>query len=553
MTEFPNYKSGTVSVNTGDTVIAGSIDAIWTDGNARAGDDIVIRGHTVIVEDVIDATHLAIDAWPYANVPAGTSYKILQRSPLRYAGGQAAADVIKLVAALNTESLPVIVPPTATAPDPSLGEEDQYAVQPGAYKFWLKTGGLWVFQGIYKGFQLKGAWNAVDSFALNDVVSQGGSSYAAIAPSTNKQPPNADYWMVLAAKGDPGTDGAPGATGATGAGYRATSATSLIIGAGARTFATQVGLAYAAGARARASSNANGANFMEGLVTAYAGDSLTINITKTGGAGTFADWNINVAGDPGSGDLLSSNNLADVGNTNTALNNLHGVNYNAVQALNAAQQAQARANISAGASPAARTRTVLTSGSGTYNVPAGCKAILVRMAGGGGGGAGSGNGASGGGNGGVTTFSNGGTISLTASGGGGGGVIAGGGNPSGASGGDINLTGGYGGGSVNGSNTAGGSGGNTVFGGGPGPQASGNPGNPGAAPGAGGGGGAGGNNGWSGAGGGAAGYCEKLITNPTGPFNYSVAAGGTAGAVSGSNGQPGAAGGPGIIIIDEFY
>jgi hypothetical protein len=61
---------------------------------------------------------------------------------------------------------------------------------------------------------------------------------------------------------------------------------------------------------------------MEGLVTAYSGTSLTINVSKIGGSGTHADWNINVSGEPGSGDLLSTNNLADVANPALARANL---------------------------------------------------------------------------------------------------------------------------------------------------------------------------------------------------------------------------------------
>src|SRR3569833_3879879 len=110
MRAFPSYATGTVSVAAGGTGIVGA-GTIWSDVNARAGDDIVIAGHTVIVEDVTDPTHLVIDAWPYAGVPPGTAYKIVQRSPLRYAGGQAMADVSALVAALNTDGFYVFEGP----------------------------------------------------------------------------------------------------------------------------------------------------------------------------------------------------------------------------------------------------------------------------------------------------------------------------------------------------------------------------------------------------------------------------------------------------------
>src|SRR5262249_55703814 len=111
---FPSYSVGTVSVKKGDTVIVGAGGPLWTStANARAGDDIIIAGHIWPLSDVIDATHLLIEPWPFDDVPAGSPYKILQRSPLRFAGGQAAADVTQLVGALNTEGLPFIVPLTA--------------------------------------------------------------------------------------------------------------------------------------------------------------------------------------------------------------------------------------------------------------------------------------------------------------------------------------------------------------------------------------------------------------------------------------------------------
>jgi hypothetical protein len=90
-----------------------------------------------------------------------------------------------------------------------------------------------------------------------------------------------------------------GVTGVTGNGYRATSTTSLAIAVAVKAFTTQANLAYTTGARARATSTVNGANYMEGLVTAYSGTTLTINVDKIGGSGTLASWNINLAGDVG--------------------------------------------------------------------------------------------------------------------------------------------------------------------------------------------------------------------------------------------------------------
>lgn len=96
-----------------------------------------------------------------------------------------------------------------------------------------------------------------------------------------------------------GNVGTPGTNGTNGPGYLATSTSSLSIGTGSKAFTTQAGLAYTAGCRARASSAADTTNFMEGVVTAYSGTTLTVLIDRYGGSGSHNDWNINLAGDAG--------------------------------------------------------------------------------------------------------------------------------------------------------------------------------------------------------------------------------------------------------------
>jgi hypothetical protein len=60
----------------------------------------------------------------------------------------------------------------------------------------------------------------------------------------------------------------------------------------------QTGPAYSAGARVRISS---GANFMEGVVASYDSGSgnLTVSVDTVVGSGTFNNWNVNLAGQPG--------------------------------------------------------------------------------------------------------------------------------------------------------------------------------------------------------------------------------------------------------------
>src|ERR1700682_1060863 len=146
MTAFPSYSNGTVSVPTNGTVVTGA-GTIWSGVNTRPGDEIVIAGNTVTVVDVTDTTHLVIDPWPYTAVAAGATYKVYQKSPLRFAGGQAMADVSTLVGAINTSGFFFFVPVGASAPDPSYGNDGQYAYQPSTGNYWLKSAGVWVASG----------------------------------------------------------------------------------------------------------------------------------------------------------------------------------------------------------------------------------------------------------------------------------------------------------------------------------------------------------------------------------------------------------------------
>lgn len=103
------------------------------------------------------------------------------------------------------------------------------------------------------------------------------------------------------ATGPTGPTGATGSTGATGPGYLATSATSnSIASSGSKSFTTQAGLAYTAGARVRAADTSSpSVNYMEGVVTSYSGTTLIFTADRSAGSGTLTSWTINLAGDQG--------------------------------------------------------------------------------------------------------------------------------------------------------------------------------------------------------------------------------------------------------------
>lgn len=314
MTALSSYSTGTISVSADGTTVTAS-SALWLT-NVKPG-DLFQSGHFCVpITDITDEMHLTITPWPGATV-SGAAYSIWKVSQQRIVGETYAQAVDNLVTALDTTGFFVFVRPSLTEPDPSLGDDGQYAFQPTTGKTWVKAAGIWTYLGIYKGMQFRGVYDNAATYSLGDVQTTSGTSYVYInaTPSAGHTAPNAPYWQVLASIGN------TGATGATGASYSGTSTTSLLIGTGSKAFTTQAGLAYTSGARVRASSAANTSNWMEGLAT-YSGTTLTINVDKTNGSGTLADWNFNIAGVPGAGDLSSANNLSDLANVATARTNL---------------------------------------------------------------------------------------------------------------------------------------------------------------------------------------------------------------------------------------
>jgi hypothetical protein len=62
----------------------------------------------------------------------------------------------------------------------------------------------------------RGPWLTGTAYAVNDVVSQAGSSYICISANTANSPPNPTYWSLVAQIGATGPTGAAGATGPQG-------------------------------------------------------------------------------------------------------------------------------------------------------------------------------------------------------------------------------------------------------------------------------------------------------------------------------------------------
>ena len=133
-------------------------------------------------------------------------------------------------------------------------------------------------------------------------------------------------------------DAAQGAVTAAAA-LVATSVTSVAIGTGTKTFTIQTGKAFGPGQTVLiASDAAPTTNYMTGVITSYAGGTLSVSVPAggTGGSGTYTDWTIYLSGSigatgatgatgptgSGAGDMLKSANLSDVASASTSRTNL---------------------------------------------------------------------------------------------------------------------------------------------------------------------------------------------------------------------------------------
>lgn len=195
------YQTGTATVSGAGTTVTGS-GTIWTGGNAREGDVIVIGDASAMILAVVSATELTIAPWP-GDSETEAEYTIYQTSPRRFDSVEVADDLRKQVAALNTTGFYHFVPSSASAPDPSLGDEGQYAFQAFTGKLWLKEGGAWVFVGVYKALSAKGTWDADTDYIPGDVVSRGGRLWFSIQAGTGHVPESSpDYWTLFLSGGD---------------------------------------------------------------------------------------------------------------------------------------------------------------------------------------------------------------------------------------------------------------------------------------------------------------------------------------------------------------
>lgn len=216
---FASYAIGTVSVSAGGTVVTG-VGTVWSGVNVRPGDVLQIGAFQTIIADVTDTTHLAIPTWGGGN-QSSVAYTIYQSSPLRFAGGQAMADVASLISTLAGRTFYTVIGASPTA-DGLTASEGQYALKTNTTRWsaWLWTSGAWVLQGAPVGVSYRsdingGVWLISATYAVGDMVTLNGALYISnIASNTGYAPEsNPTQWAVASSAGINGSTWSAG-TGA---------------------------------------------------------------------------------------------------------------------------------------------------------------------------------------------------------------------------------------------------------------------------------------------------------------------------------------------------
>lgn len=146
------------------------------------------------------------------------------------------------------------------------------------------------------------AYNADRSRVLSGPIYSYSSTALIIAVDDTIGSGTDTSWIIAIGgeKGVQGTQGIQGDTGPTGPApiLAGTSSSTVSVATGSKSFTTQSGLGFSAGMRLRIT-NSDLSKTMIGLVTAYSGTSLTINVDDAYGSGSASSWTIAIVGEKG--------------------------------------------------------------------------------------------------------------------------------------------------------------------------------------------------------------------------------------------------------------
>lgn len=174
----------------------------------------------------------------------------------------------------------VTAPPTLTAAPatPDRADRATFASRAIALDDWTKNNQVPEMQALGDNVYA----NAIDAAASASAAS--GSASAASGSAS-------------AASGSAAASAASAASALNAPATSATSTTSTTIGTGSKTVTIQTGKAFVVGQNVVLASAANVANQMIGQITAHDSGtgSLTVNVSATGGSGTYADWVVSLS------------------------------------------------------------------------------------------------------------------------------------------------------------------------------------------------------------------------------------------------------------------
>lgn len=200
------YTTGTFTVVSGETTA--SFSGTLLESVAEQGDWILCDGVVGYIDSVDSDTAVTFEqAWA-GDSQTDAAYVLIKMSWLRYDPAITQAKVRDLITLLHAQGSFLFV--SGATPDPAMGEDGQYALKTngGPWQLWYKTGGVWEAQGIPVGTTFRGEWNSATEYFANDQVGHNGSTWGAIAGSTNVEPGTDDETWSLSAQA--GADGQHG-------------------------------------------------------------------------------------------------------------------------------------------------------------------------------------------------------------------------------------------------------------------------------------------------------------------------------------------------------
>lgn len=312
------------SATAGVSIPAGaSVFVVWTGSAFEMFDaEATARAWAVTTGALVDGSDYSSKEWAIGTtVPAGSSKDWAQQTGSMVDGSEWGAKEYALGADVPAGSAKGWAQKSGSTVDGSgysAKEHAQGSPDTGSAKGWATTTGGTVADGEYSAKAYAQSTNAVTGGSAKDwAIKTGGAvsggeysaKYHASAASTSAG-------AAATSAGDASTSagaalGYANAAGAAksdaeaardlaqtyAAALTGTSTSSVAIGTGSKSFTTQAGKQWQIGQTLRLAYDAS--NYMTGIVTAYSGTSLTVNVQSVVGSGTRASWTIGISGDKG--------------------------------------------------------------------------------------------------------------------------------------------------------------------------------------------------------------------------------------------------------------